>query len=405
MTSKFGRFSRLLALGLVLATCAGLGVPIASGQSKGSKEYDDVVARLEEARRLVTQSERKERNLRKNISSTAALREIVETELEELAALVDAAQGRLAAAESALGKIQASLESKTAELESSLKDLEQARVTLDRRAVKLYMQGPGSVLGFVLQSRDISDLGQRIQYASRVFSSDEATIKRISKTKSRVIEERDQIAFLRGQAATQVASLASDRNRVATLRNSVESRRKTLSAQLTSFGSQLGDVQKEKEKYLRQQRELEAESARIASFLKGRNGGKATVGPGGMIWPVSGPVTSGYGNRTHPIYGTKRFHAGIDIGASSGTPIAAAASGIVISAGPKGAYGNAIIIDHGGGLATLYAHMSSIGVSGGSVKQGSTIGRVGCTGACTGPHLHFEVRVGGEPQNPLRWLP
>jgi murein DD-endopeptidase MepM/ murein hydrolase activator NlpD len=107
----------------------------------------------------------------------------------------------------------------------------------------------------------------------------------------------------------------------------------------------------------------------------------------------------------HPVYGTVRMHTGIDYGASSGTSIRAAGDGVVVTASSMGGYGMATVIDHGGGLATLYGHQSSIGVSAGQrVSQGQTIGRVGCTGTCTGPHLHFEVRVNGSPVNPLSYL-
>jgi murein DD-endopeptidase MepM/ murein hydrolase activator NlpD len=125
----------------------------------------------------------------------------------------------------------------------------------------------------------------------------------------------------------------------------------------------------------------------------------ATPSASGLIWPVSGPVVSPFGMR----WG--RMHEGIDIAAGSGTPIHAAASGTVITAGEVGGYGNLILIDHGGGLATAYAHQSSFAVGyGAHVSQGETIGYVGCTGHCFGPHLHFEVRVNGTPVDPLGYL-
>jgi murein DD-endopeptidase MepM/ murein hydrolase activator NlpD len=122
-------------------------------------------------------------------------------------------------------------------------------------------------------------------------------------------------------------------------------------------------------------------------------------GSGGFIWPVNGPVTSGFGMR----WG--RLHAGVDISAPAGTPIRAAAGGRVAMAGWMGGYGQYTCIQHGGGLATCYAHQSSIGVGGGaSVSQGQVIGSVGCTGHCYGDHLHFEVRVNGSPVDPMGYL-
>ena len=122
--------------------------------------------------------------------------------------------------------------------------------------------------------------------------------------------------------------------------------------------------------------------------------------------PVPGaPVASPFGYRIHPIYGDRRLHTGVDFGASEGTPIHAAEAGTVVSAGWMGGYGNATVIQHAGSLATLYGHQSAILVSVGQhVSRGQIIGRVGCTGACTGPHLHYEVRVNGTPVNPVPYL-
>jgi murein DD-endopeptidase MepM/ murein hydrolase activator NlpD len=124
-----------------------------------------------------------------------------------------------------------------------------------------------------------------------------------------------------------------------------------------------------------------------------------------FIWPVNGPVASGFGPRRHPIYGGTRMHTGVDVSAPSGTPIRAADDGVVIMVGPNGGYGNWTLIDHGDGLATGYAHQSTIGVSRGQrVSRGDIIGRVGSTGASTGPHLHWEVRVNGNPVNPMSYV-
>ena len=128
-------------------------------------------------------------------------------------------------------------------------------------------------------------------------------------------------------------------------------------------------------------------------------------GSGGMIWPISGPVTSEFGWRVHPITGDSRFHSGLDIGGDYGMAIHAAAAGTVIYAGWISGYGNAVIIDHGGGITTLYGHNQSLNVSEGqSVAQGQVIAACGSTGNSTGPHCHFEVRQNGEPVSPYGYL-
>lgn len=125
----------------------------------------------------------------------------------------------------------------------------------------------------------------------------------------------------------------------------------------------------------------------------------------GFQWPVEGRVTSEYGYRTHPVYGTRKLHAGIDVGAAGGTTITASKEGTVIFAASRGGYGRTVIIDHGGGVTTLYAHMREYGTSeGATVRRGDAIGTVGQSGTATGNHLHFEVRVNGSATNPRAYL-
>jgi murein DD-endopeptidase MepM/ murein hydrolase activator NlpD len=126
----------------------------------------------------------------------------------------------------------------------------------------------------------------------------------------------------------------------------------------------------------------------------------------GFQWPIQAPITSPYGYRVHPVYGSRRLHAGVDLGAARGTQIASSNDGSVIFAGVQGGYGNTVIVDHGGGITTLYAHLTSFNVSKGqTVGRGDIVGFVGSTGTATGPHLHFEVRVNGGPVNPISYLP
>ncbi len=164
--------------------------------------------------------------------------------------------------------------------------------------------------------------------------------------------------------------------------------------------------------------QFEADEAELSEFIRAEEAKIVVATPAaaptasggtsasGFQWPIAARVTSEYGWRIHPIYGTKRLHAGIDLGAASGTPIAAAAGGTVIHAGTYGGYGNAVIISHGNGISTLYAHQSKIGVSNGQqVGRGEIIGYVGSTGNSTGPHLHLEVRVNGSAVNPRGYMP
>jgi murein DD-endopeptidase MepM/ murein hydrolase activator NlpD len=159
-------------------------------------------------------------------------------------------------------------------------------------------------------------------------------------------------------------------------------------------------VRQSKAEYLHEVAGIQAANAQVTATIQsaGSSSYDSTPSSSGLIWPVNGPVVSGFGLR----WG--RMHTGIDIGVGYGTPIHAAASGTVIFAGWMGGYGNFVIVDHGGGLSTAYAHQSSIAVGGGAVSQGQVLGYVGCTGHCFGPHLHFEVRINGSPVDPLGYL-
>jgi murein DD-endopeptidase MepM/ murein hydrolase activator NlpD len=153
---------------------------------------------------------------------------------------------------------------------------------------------------------------------------------------------------------------------------------------------------------------MEQESSRIESQIRAYqqvNGGRVTPYKGHFMLPVNGRFSSGFGVRVHPISHVRKMHTGQDIAAPSGTSIRAAGPGVVISTGWRGGYGNTVIIDHGGGISTLYGHCSKIYAhSGQKVNAGDSIAAVGTTGYSTGPHLHFEVRVNGTPVNPRKYL-
>ncbi len=211
----------------------------------------------------------------------------------------------------------------------------------------------------------------------------------VAKAKARMDALVSQIAGLEGDLKSQAIELAD-----------AQAEKREL----------LKDISRERALYERQLAELEAESQAIARRLRAlmeRGAGRARADKpwtGRFIRPVNGRLTSGFGMRVHPIFRVRKMHTGIDISAPTGTPILAADSGVVVEAGYIRGYGYTVIIDHGGGVATLYAHCSALLVRvGQEVRQGQTIARVGSTGYSTGPHLHFEVRINGEPVNPAQY--
>jgi murein DD-endopeptidase MepM/ murein hydrolase activator NlpD len=195
---------------------------------------------------------------------------------------------------------------------------------------------------------------------------------------------------------------------VRSVRNQLVATQQGLASARASKRESLVATREREQEYASEAAALQAVSAQLAARINSAQAASAatslavssdtTPSSSGLIWPVSGPVVSGFGWR----WG--RMHEGIDIAAGYGTPIVSSAAGVVIYAGWMGGYGNLVIVDHGGGLATAYAHMSSFAVGGGPVGQGQTLGYVGCTGHCFGPHLHFEVRVNGGAVDPLGYL-
>jgi murein DD-endopeptidase MepM/ murein hydrolase activator NlpD len=223
----------------------------------------------------------------------------------------------------------------------------------------------------------------------------------------------EELRVARDQAEEEREAVDSQRARLQSERNTEAAVRYQVSVEIADYQSLLQQVLNRQDEFQAQARELEAQSAAIAESLGRRqpesqpsSSSSASSGGNGLAGPLNSiRVVSRFGYRVHPIYGSVRLHTGHDLAADSGDPIRAAGDGTVVSAGWMGGYGNATVVDHGGGLATLYAHQSSMLVGAGQqVTKGQVIGRVGCTGSCTGPHLHYEVRINGNPVDPAPYL-
>ncbi|MBW8826567.1 MAG: peptidoglycan DD-metalloendopeptidase family protein [Acidobacteria bacterium] len=241
----------------------------------------------------------------------------------------------------------------------------------------------------------------------------------VAEHQAQVVEAHRQMQedTTRLEEAAQAAKAATaiERDHVAARKRQLETDRADLGAAQADAQSEaaeeerlLAKVRANRDEDERRIAQLQRESAEIAALLRRRQSGQG-ITPGGkgvLAAPVAYPViTSTFGYRVHPIYGDVRLHTGVDFRGSTGTPILAAGSGTVVFAGVRSGYGNTVVIDHGGSLATLYAHQSAISVTNGeTVRRGQVIGAVGSTGLSTGPHLHFEVRVDGTPVDPLGYL-
>lgn len=272
---------------------------------------------------------------------------------------------------------------------------------LGRRLVGLYEEGEPDTLSVLLAAESFTDFLDTIDYLKRIAREDKQIAEDVARTELRVLHQHKRARLTRLHYKQEARVLAVRVAQVRELRDRLLASRNALAGTRAAKQQGLAALTREERAERDEIESLQAVSAVLAEKIRAAQSADSDTAPSaaGLIWPVEGPVTSPFGVR----WG--RMHTGIDIAAPEGTPIKAAAAGTVIYASWMRGYGNLTVIDHGGGLATAYAHQSRLATSvGQSVAQGEVIGYVGSTGHSTGPHLHFEVRVNGEPVDPLGYL-
>ncbi|HUF32882.1 MAG TPA: peptidoglycan DD-metalloendopeptidase family protein [Acidimicrobiales bacterium] len=312
-------------------------------------------------------------------------------------ARVEAARQAVAAAEGELAEAETSLAQTRGRI-TGLTD------TLIARAVQSFIRPDTSEIDEVVQSSDIAETARRKVLMGSVAASDADVIDQLNAAredfelaKAAAEAARAKAVGRRTVTETELGTLETARVEQRRLQANLETRKREVLGEIEALSRD--EARLSREIADRQAALARQEQARRQSEATTRNVSTAPAGSGGCVWPTRGAVTSEYGNR----WG--RLHAGIDIGASTGTPIWASKAGTVISSGRQGAYGNTVVLSHAGNMTTLYAHQSRIVVSNGqTVRQGEVIGYVGNTGSSTGPHLHFETRYGGSPRNPRSCL-
>ena len=274
------------------------------------------------------------------------------------------------------------------------KKLEVQTKTLHRRIRDIYKNGQVNYLDVLLGAKDFNDFVGRMDILKKILAYDNALIQGTKADRETLRKAKEQ--------------LEADRAKIVELRKLAAAKREQVAERRQERRGVLNAATYERETAERAYRELIETSRQIEQLIKRIQSGEKNIGgsTGTMTWPAEGEITSPFGWRVHPIFGTQRLHTGIDIGADYGDAIRAADGGVVIHADWMGGYGNAVIIDHGNGISTLYAHNSQLLVDEGqTVAKGQTVARCGSTGYSTGPHLHFEVRQNGSPVNPLNYLP
>ena len=299
------------------------------------------------------------------------------------------------------------------QLAEAQKRLEGRESVFYKRVRDIYINGRLSYLDVVIGSKDFSDFANRLEVLKRIIDSDITLINEIKKERADIEAHKQK--------------LEADRAKLVELEKAALAKQAEIEQKKAERNVVLQKAQNDRATAMQAIEELNASSAQVSAMLKERQAARAAAaaaasaaaqssggqgasdnwvqGTGQLGWPVSGEITSPYGYRVHPIWGTTIYHSGIDIGVDEGTPVHAADGGVVVWSGWMGGYGYAVVIDHGNGLSTLYGHNSELAVDEGqSVAKGQVISYAGSTGNSTGPHVHFEVSVNGDPVDPMGYL-
>jgi murein DD-endopeptidase MepM/ murein hydrolase activator NlpD len=389
-----------------LVTAALVAGPIALGQDVYDRKYQ-IDARISSLQGAIDRAKQREGVLSTEIATASTEIDSLEGDISVLSERLAVLESELAEHRARLARLEARFEEQTRHLIHLRRQFELAQQRLEQRLVQIYESDEAGVLEIILQVESMSELIEQVDYVTEIGRQDRAIVDEITRLKREMRIAREQTAEVKAQVAKETAVLAEKTEEQRAARAALLARQAELSAAVSAKRGLLSETKHDRHEAQEDLSALQAASAALAAQIRsaqassGGGGGGSTgsgVSASGFIWPVSGVVTSGFGWR----WG--RMHEGIDISAPTGTAVHAVAAGSVIYAGWMGGYGQIVVIDHGNGLATAYAHLSSIWIGGGSVSQGQSIGAVGCTGSCTGPHLHFEVRVNGSAVDPMGYL-
>lgn len=368
------RFRWLL---LPLAASIVMGLVLVTAQAQvGAPAPDDLHDRLEAARSDLQRIQSQAETVSDQIASIDAQIAAVTAALDASSALVERTRREVAV------------------LQSRVDSKERLQTRLERRstrlAVDLYKAGPIAGVETLLKAKDFGELGSRLEYLGTAARTSLNTMTAAERVRVELEAEKAVLTAKLAEVRALRAEQISEAQHLADLRSAQDTK-------LADLRERIAAERVEAEALLARSDEIMAELAPVGASAPSV---QPAVGAAGFAWPLQGAVTSGYG----PRWG--RMHQGIDVDCVTGAPIRASKGGRVVTATFDDGYGNHLVIDHGGGFASLYAHNSQLFVGAGeTVEQGQTIASCGATGAVTGDHLHFEIRVNGSPQDPLAYLP
>ena len=372
--------------GILIASLSFTTVFAAPDVSKQKSQLSTIKTEKGKITAEINQKKQEVNDINKNIYS-------LDQKINESQAKLDELQSQLAG----LNVDIKATKKKIAEIE---KDLEKNEELLQERLRVMYKTSDISYLQILLSSEDISDLLSNVNNIQRIVNHDKELLEELEKSR----QKHEQ----------QKKSLEASKVKMTKIQQEMASEQSVMEENLGVQLSEKHKIAQDLDKLRLQEEELQRESAAIEKQIKAllakpksKSSTQKNYSGGSMHWPLAirGTITSTYGYRSDPINGSKSFHQGLDIAAPKGTAVYAASDGVVIFSGYKNSYGNVVMIDHGGGIVTVYAHNSSlVAKTGQTVKRGSVISKVGSTGYSTGNHLHFEVRKNGATINPRNYV-
>jgi murein DD-endopeptidase MepM/ murein hydrolase activator NlpD len=389
---------RALCLVALITSCA---VPMASVPAGAQTQQGDKKQQLQDQ---IGEASAEESAALADLQAIRDRKAAIEARVADLDQQLTVAESRLEQLEAEAARLEQVVARVRARLERAQAKLDRAQAALDVTAAQSYRSARiGSEYELVLAAPP-AELVHSTAYLDRVSAKRDRVVRAVTRLRDAVDTQRSRVEAEKTRADAAEADAHSTRDGVARLREELEPARAEATQQEAAEQLALASIQARKSEFEAELESLEAASEAIAAQLRA-NGSFGTAASPCDARPVPGGIGSGFGPRVHPIYGGTRMHTGDDMHASFGEPIHACRAGTVISAGWNGGYGNCVVIDHGAGMATLYGHQSSIAVAAGDhVDAGQVIGYVGSTGASTGPHLHFEVRLNGNPVDPAPYL-